>query len=65
LFLNLPNTTILTAQLSADYHGSDASIDGRDNDIVNGRFNGKLTKVGGTETMYIKASSFKQLPKAN
>lgn len=43
----------------------DASIDGRDNDLLTGRFNGKLTKVGGTKTMYIKASSFKQLPKAN
>jgi len=43
----------------------EASIDGRDNDLLSGRFNGKLTKVGGTETIYIKASSFKQLPKAN
>jgi len=41
----------------------DASIDDRANDLLTGRFQGKLTKVGGTETMYIKASSFKQLPK--
>ncbi len=43
----------------------DASIDDRANDQLTGRFQGKLTKVGGTETMYIKASSFKQLPKTN
>lgn len=43
----------------------DASIDDRANDLLTGRFQGKLTKSGGTETMYIKASSFKQLPKTN
>lgn len=43
----------------------DASIDGRTNNLLTGRFQGKLKKVGGTETMYIKASSFNQLPAGN
>jgi hypothetical protein len=41
----------------------ESSIDNRANNTITGRFQGKLTKVGSTETMYIKASSFNAIPR--